>query len=120
MVEFCPECGNLLRKKGCKCGYESIEKTSKTSLPNQIWDPPSPNIIYCRLTATSAEKLRSMLNKRIYPERLKEIQINLKNHYYSCQVCLYYNEEISLCKKKNKYLAKDSICKSFEPYENLK
>ena len=118
MVEFCPECGNLLRKKRCKCGYDEVP--SKTASLNKIWDPPSPNIIYCRLTAMSLEKLRSMLNKRIYPEKLKEIQINFKNHYYSCSICLYYSEEISLCKKRNKYLTKDSICKSFEPYENLK
>jgi hypothetical protein len=119
MVEFCPECGNLLRKGPCKCGYASDEIPTKKSYINQMWDPPSPNIIYCRLTATPLEKLRLMLNKRIYPEKLKEIRQNLKNHLYTCEVCLYYDEKESRCKKKNKFLTKDSICMNFEPYENL-
>lgn len=120
MVEFCPECGNLLRKKPCKCGYDSREKPTKKSFLNQIWDPPSPNTIYCNLTATAYEKLKLMLKKRIYPEKLKEIQKKLKKHLYSCNVCLYYHKELSLCKKKNKYFTEDSICKSFEPYETSK
>ena len=81
----------------------------------------APNQIEAITGATiSSKAVVSMLNKRIYPEKLKEIRMKLKNHYYSCRVCLYYSEEMSLCKKKNKYLTKESICKIFEPYENFK
>ncbi|MHA2391801.1 MAG: hypothetical protein ACXAEX_07515 [Promethearchaeota archaeon] len=117
MVEFCPECGNLLRKKPCKCGYSEEEDTSNKISLIKIWKPPSPNNVYCRITATSYEKLRSMLSKGIYPEKLKEIRKRIKNHLYSCINCVYYHEELSLCKFKNKYIQRDSICKSFEPYK---
>jgi hypothetical protein len=118
MVEFCPECGNLLRKKFCGCGYGKPESTTTDATSNGLkkkWDPPSPNNIYCKITATSYDKLKSMLNKGIIPEKLKEVREKLKTRKYYCGVCLYYHEEINLCKFKNKYLTKDSICRSFEP-----
>ncbi|MFW9821907.1 MAG: hypothetical protein ACFFE4_03185 [Candidatus Thorarchaeota archaeon] len=121
MVEFCPECGNLLRKNSCGCGYGKPETTTMDASSNglnKIWDPPSPNNIYCKLTATSYDKLKSMLNKGIIPEKLKEVREKLRTHNYSCVVCLYYHEEMSLCKFKNKYLTQDSICKSFEPFSD--
>jgi len=120
MVDFCPECGNLLRKKTCGCGYGEVDATSKNASHNQlikIWNPPTSNAIYCKLTATRYEKLKSMLNKGIIPEILKEVREKFKNHHYSCINCVYYHEEISHCKFKNKYLSKDSICKSYEPYD---
>ncbi len=119
MVEFCPECGNMLRKKTCGCGYGELDATSKNSSHNQlkkIWSPPSPNNIYCKITATSYEKLKSVLNKGMTPDKLKEVRENLKNRLYSCSICLYYHAEISRCKYKNQYLTKDSICRSFEPF----
>jgi hypothetical protein len=110
----------MLRKKSCKCGYNTQDTLSKneniTSLI-EIWNPPSPKIIFCKLTATSQDKLKIMLNKGIYPEKLKEITEKLKNHHFSCCDCVYYNEEIFHCQIKNKYLKKESICRSFEPYE---
>jgi len=121
MVEFCPECGNLLRKKPCGCGYGEIETNSKDGSTNHLikfWNPPSPTAIYCKITATPYEKLKSMLSKGIKPEKLKEVRENFKNHLYSCSTCLYYHAEISHCKYKNKYLTKDSICKSFEPFSD--
>ncbi|MHA1914574.1 MAG: hypothetical protein ACW986_11800 [Promethearchaeota archaeon] len=118
MVEFCPECGNMLRKKACRCGYTEFE-TTPTKIPlRQLWNPPSPNIIYCKLTATPYEKLKSMLKKGEYPEKLKEIKKKVKNRLLSCRNCVYYDEYLFLCKFKNKYIAKDSICKTFEPFEN--
>ncbi len=120
VVEFCPECGNMLRKKSCKCGYNNqnihSKNVSNMSL-NEIWDPPPPKIIYCKLTATSHNKLETMLSKRKYPEKLKDITKKLKNHLFSCCNCVYYNEAIFHCQIKNKYLTKESICRSFEPYE---
>jgi len=119
MVEFCPECGNMLRKKTCRCGFGELDTTSKNASHNQlkkIWSPPSPNNIYCKVTATSYEKLKSVLNKRMIPEKLKEVREKLKNHLYSCSNCLYYHAEVFLCKYKDKYLTKDSICRSFEPF----
>jgi hypothetical protein len=83
----------------------------------EIWDPPSPKIIYSRLTATSQDKLRVMLSKGPYPEKLKEIIKKVKNRQYSCCNCVYYNEEKFHCQIKNKWFKKDSICKSFEPFE---
>ncbi|MHA1988733.1 MAG: hypothetical protein ACW98D_19090 [Promethearchaeota archaeon] len=121
MVEFCPECGNLLRKKPCGCGYGESETTPKNGSQNtliKIWNPPSTNSIYCKITATPYEKLKSMLNKGIKLEKLKEVRENFKNRLYSCSTCLYYHAEISRCKYKNKYLTKDSICKSFEPFSD--
>ncbi|MFX1568308.1 MAG: hypothetical protein ACFFCV_08060 [Promethearchaeota archaeon] len=120
MVDFCPECGNLLRKNSCRCGYNQPE-TSPKNAPNtyliEIWDPPSPKIIYCRLTATSQDKLRKMLSKGNFPEKLKEITTKIKNHLYTCCNCVYYNEENLHCQIKNKFVKKDSICKRFEPFE---
>lgn len=117
MVEFCPECGNLLRKGGCKCGYNQPKVSNKDISLIKVWDPPSPNIIYSRLTATPLMKLKSMLNKGIYPEKLKEIKKKLKQHLYTCSNCVYYDESLSHCKKKNKYIQNSSICKTFEPFE---
>ena len=117
MVEFCPECGNMLRKKSCACGYNEPETNSNIGALLYIWAPPSPNIIYCKITATDYEKLKKMLSKGIQLEKLDEIKENLKKHLYNCCNCVYYNEEISHCQLKNKYLRKDSICKSFEPFE---
>ncbi len=119
MVEFCPKCGNLLRKKPCPCGYSDRESTPQSRSLITIWSPPNPNIIYCKLTATSLEKLKLMLSKGIHLEKLKEIREKLKNHLFSCCDCVYYHEEIFHCRLKNKYLAKDSICRSFEPYEEM-
>ena len=119
MVEFCPECGNMLRKNACRCGFDDSNTTSKNASPNQlkkICCPSSPNAIYCKITATAYEKLKSMLNKGMYPEKLKEVRENLKNRFYSCSICLYYHAQISRCKYKNQYLTKDSICRSFEPF----
>lgn len=118
MVEFCPECGSLLRKRACRCGYNQPKpKETNNGGLNYIWNPPSPNIIYCKITATPIEKLRSALNKGDYPDKLKEIKINLRNHQYTCCNCVYYNEEINHCQIYNKFYKKDSICKRFEPFE---
>ena len=110
----------MLRKKSCKCGYNTQDSLS-TNLNNmsliEIWNPPSPKIIFCKLTGTSQDKLKIMLNKGIYSDKLKEITKKLKNHHFSCCDCVYYNEEIFHCQIKNKYLKKESICRSFEPYE---
>ena len=98
MVEFCPECGNMLRKKTCGCGWGELETISNDGSPNhliKIWNPPSPNAIYCKITATPYEKLKSLLNKGIKPDKLKEVRENLKNRLYSCSTCLYYHPEIS-------------------------
>ncbi|MFX1428226.1 MAG: hypothetical protein ACFFBE_17365 [Promethearchaeota archaeon] len=117
MVEFCPECGNLLRRNRCKCGYNEQQIPNNKLSLIQIWDPPSPNIIYCRITATPLKKLKQMISKGAYPDKLKEIKRKVRNHLYSCINCVYYHEEISLCKKKNKYVQNNSICKTFEPFE---
>jgi len=110
----------MLRKNACGCGYNNPSINSKnlsnTSLIH-IWNPPTPNIIYCKITATSYDKLKMILSKGTYPEKLKEIKKKLRNHLFSCSNCLYYNEEIFHCQIKNKYLEKDSICSNFEPYE---
>ena len=120
MVDFCPECGNMLRKGSCKCGYDDDALHSKKSsnvLVRQVWDPPSPNIVYCRITGTSLDKLKKGLSKGNYPEKLKEIKIKLKKHEYSCRNCVYYVEKEMHCKIKNKYFKNESICTRFEPFD---
>ena len=119
MIEFCPDCGNMLRKKPCPCGYSDKKINDKNAYLSQMWDPPSPNIIYCRITATPFEKLKSMLSKGVQLEKLKEIRKKVKNRLYSCCNCVYYHEDLFHCKLKNKYFKKDSICKRFEPFENI-
>ena len=120
MVEFCPECGNMLRKKPCGCGSVDQPSTSKDVSSNsliEIWNPPSPNTIYCRITGTAYDKLKKILSKGAYPEELKEIRKKINRHLYSCCNCVYYVEKVFHCKFKNKFLNKTSICKSFEPWE---
>jgi hypothetical protein len=122
MIKFCPECGNLLRKDSCRCGYNAPTTTKKNVSKDgviQIWDPPSPNIIYSKVTGTPIEKLKRGLNRGIYPEKLKEIKIKLKNHEVTCCNCVYYKGDILHCQIRNKYVKKDSICKKFEPYSNI-
>ena len=119
MVEFCPDCGNMLRKKSCRCGYADKETNNKNPSLIQIWDPPSPNNIYCKIAAIPYDKLKSMLSKGVPIEKLTEIRKKLRNHIYSCCNCVYYHEEEFHCKFKNKYIKKDSICRTFEPYENI-
>jgi len=120
MVDFCPECGSMLRKNKCRCGYgqkaPKIVKSSNGAMLT-IWDPPTPNIIYCKITATSIEKLRIGIKKGIYPEKLKEIKKRLKTRDLSCLNCVYYEEMKLHCQIKNKYITKDSICKRFEPFD---
>ncbi|KKK42201.1 hypothetical protein LCGC14_0822020 [marine sediment metagenome] len=117
MIEFCPKCGNMLRKKPCLCGY--IDETDNNNVPlGHIWDPPTSNIIYCKITTTPIEKIRLMLNKRVVPDKLKEVREKVKKHLYSCLNCVYYHEDKFHCKIKNKFLTKDSICKSFEPFSD--
>ena len=120
MVDFCPECGNMLRKNRCRCGYgqqgSKIVKSSNGPMIN-IWNPPTPNIIYCKITATPIEKLRIGLKKGIFPDKLREIKNRLKKHELSCLNCVYYEEKKFHCQIKNKYVSKDSICKSFEPFD---
>jgi hypothetical protein len=117
MVEFCPDCGNLLRKKPCPCGYDEPSTGFEERSLLKIWKPPTPNIIYCRITATSLEKLKKLLNKGIKVDKLNEIRRKLKNHLFSCSNCVYYHEDNNHCKLRNKFLTEDSICKSFEPFE---
>lgn len=124
MVDFCPECGSLLRKNYCKCGYGQqdskivISSNDPMNSPMiKVWDPPTPNIIYCKVTATQIEKLRIGLKKGIFPEKLKEIKKKLKKHDLTCLNCVYYEEKKFHCQIKNKYITKDSICKRFEPFD---
>ena len=119
MVEFCPECGSLLMGKYCKCGYNSPKILRKnTNAPiKHIWNPPSANVVYSKLTGTPIEKLKLQINKGHYPEKLKVIRKNLNARKYTCCNCVYYNEERFHCQIKNKWFEKDSICKGFEPFE---
>ena len=121
MVEFCPECGSLLRKNQCKCGYGQkslkIVRNDEGIPIKHVWSPPTPNIIYCKITATPLEKLKIGLNKGIMPEKLKDIKKKLKKHEFSCLNCVYYEELHSHCQIKNKYFSRDSICKIFEPFK---
>ena len=117
MVQFCPECGALLRKNSCPCGYNApstVVKGDSNIILNYIWDPPSTNMLYCKITGTPYEKLKFEISKGNYPEKLKEIREDIKDHKYTCRNCVYYNHEKSHCKLKNKYFKDDSICKSIE------
>ncbi len=119
MVDFCPECGNMLRKRQCRCGYgQKRPKAVKSSTGSMltIWDPPTPNIIYSKITATPIEKLRIEISKGRYPDKLRDIKNRLKKHDLSCLNCVYYEEKKFRCQIKNKYVSKDSICKRFEPF----
>ena len=119
MVEFCPECGSLLRRKYCDCGYNSpkIQRKNTNAPIKRIWDLPSANLIYSKLTGTSMDKLKSLISKGNYPEELKIIKKKLNARKYTCCNCVYYNEERLHCQIKNKWFEKDSICKGFEPFE---
>ena len=72
-------------------------------------DPPTPQDIINQAEALKTHKTF---------DKLKEIKRKVRNHLYSCINCVYFHEEISLCKKKNKYIQNNSICKTFEPFEN--
>ncbi|MBN1800982.1 MAG: hypothetical protein JW891_05705 [Candidatus Lokiarchaeota archaeon] len=119
MVDFCPECGGLLRKNRCKCGYGQkkprVVKSPQGSIVRE-WNPPSPNVIYCKATATPIEKLKIELNKGTTPEKLKDIRNKLKKRELTCMNCVYYEEKELHCQIKNKYYSKDSICTMFEPF----
>ncbi len=119
MVDFCPECGGLLMKNRCKCGYGKqkppMEKNSYGAVIKE-WNPPSPNIIYCKITATPIEKFRIDLKKGNYPEKLKQIKLRLKKRDLTCLNCVYYEKKNLHCQIKNKYYSKDSICFRFEPF----
>jgi len=120
MVEFCPECGSLLRKKSCPCGYNAPSpKKKETAGILEIWDPPSPKVIYCKITGTPFDKLKKDIKKGIYPEGLKKIKQKLKKHLIDCINCVYFRDDILHCKIRNKYMKEGSICRKFEPYEDI-
>jgi len=103
--------------------FESDKIKNKiTSISTSIFSILIPIFQYVPCTSvwfgiiTPHEKLKSLLNKGMIPEKLKEVREKFRNHLYSCRNCVYYYE-ISHCKFKNKYLSKDSICKSYESYD---
>lgn len=70
MVDFCPECGSVLRNRPCKCGYKDhISKNfSKNTAENisVFWDPPNPRTLYCRITGVPYRKLKYNINQGLY------------------------------------------------------
>ncbi len=117
MVDFCPKCGSMLRKGPCKCGSKKPTGFYKSpnSLVKHIWNPPSANVIYCKLFNISYDKLKNLISRGKYPEELTVIKKKLSSNKYTCCQCMYYNEVKYHCQIKNRNFEKNSICKGFEP-----
>ena len=130
MLEFCPECDNLLRKKvlggreflACRCGYKKetggqassagvrfiLEKDPprKAKVKTVSWDPPEASMLYTKL---------KNIPENTSPVILKMIQDKLDTRYYTCTKCAKLMSANLFCTLHEKKVGKKDICKSFDP-----
>ncbi len=138
MLEFCPECNNLLRKRAidgmnylaCRCGYKrklegqainaSVKFVPKKNTPRKTkvkavsWDPPEALTLYTKIQRAPGSKVRGAGTGRS-PLILKMIQDKLDARYYNCSKCTQLMSANLFCKLHERKVGKKDICKSFEP-----
>ena len=143
MLEFCPECSNLLRKRfidskqylACGCGHKrEIEgqtanpmarkiqvknKPRKFKVKSVSWDPPEAMSIYVKIKG--APRIQSKDgNSGGSPIILKMIQDKLDEKYYNCSKCTRLISANLFCSLHERKVGKKDICKSFDPvYDGL-
>ena len=141
MLEFCPECSNLLRKRiidgmeylACGCGYKreiegqksytrvkNIQKIKKKNKSRKLkvksvsWDPPEAVLLYAKIKDVPRSKSRDGTSGRS-PIILKMIQDKLDTKYYNCSKCTRLISANLFCSLHERKVGKRDICKSFEP-----
>ncbi len=138
MLEFCPDCNNLLRKRNfdsmaylaCGCGYKReleghtsyarVEKIPKKNKPRNLnvksvsWDPPEAMSLYAKIKDAPRSKSRGGSSGGS-PIILKMIQDKLDTKYYNCSKCTQLMSANQFCTLHERKVGKRDICKSFEP-----
>jgi len=138
MLEFCPECSNLLRRRfidgmeylACGCGYKReiegqtgnlrMKKIQVKNKPRKLkvkpvsWDPPEAMSLYDKIKDAPRTQTRSGSSGRS-PIILKMIQDKLDMKYYNCSKCTRLMSANLFCSLHERKVGKRDICKSFEP-----
>lgn len=143
MLEFCPECSNLLRKRNingvnylaCGCGYKKkldeqpssagggginaprrrVSRASKpTKAKNVDWDPPDALMVYSKLKDAPWKK-NAGASSEPSARALTMIKERLDSRYYNCGKCKKFTQSNSFCRLHERTMDKESICKSFTP-----
>ena len=145
MLEFCPECSNLLRKRfidgmgylACGCGYKRkiegqtanpiAKKAPIRNKPRKVkvkaksvsWNPPEARSIYAKIK--DAPRIQSKGGSSgESPIILKMIQDKLDMKYYNCSKCTRLMSANLFCSLHERKVGKKDICKTFEPiYDGL-
>ena len=145
MLEFCPECSNLLRRRiidgmeylACGCGYKrEIEGQTgnprakiipKKNKPRKVkakvnsvsWNPPEARLLYAKIKDVQRSQNRGR-NSGLSPIILKMIQNKLDSKYYNCSKCTQLMSANLFCILHERKVGKKDICKSFDPiYDGL-
>lgn len=138
MLDFCPDCSNLLRKRvidsmeylACGCGYKRqleaqtsnkgytiIPKKNKSrniKVKSVSWDPPEAVVLYSKIKDVPKSQHRSGGSGQS-PIILKMIQNKLDSKYYNCSKCTQLMSANLFCTHNERKVGKRDICKSFEP-----
>jgi len=143
MLEFCPDCSNLLRRRfidgiaylACGCGHKreledqpsnvgfkkipKKNKSRRTNVKSISWDPPEAMLIYAKIKNVPRGKSKGERPDRS-PLILKMIQEKLDTKYYNCSKCTQLMSANLFCTRHERKVGKQDICKSFEPiYDGL-
>ena len=143
MLEFCPECSNLLRRRviegmaylACGCGYKrelddqpsyaGFKKIPKKNKPRKLnvksvsWDPPEAMLLYAKIKHVPGGKSKGGSSDRS-PLILKMIQEKLDTKYYNCSKCTQLMSANPFCTLRERKVGKRDICKLFDPvYDGL-
>ena len=140
MLEFCPECNNLLRRRvfdgmeylACGCGYKReiegqtsnpiariIPKTHAPRKPSKkgksvSWNPPEAMSLYSKIkNAPRSQNKDGSSGKSTLI--LKMIQDRLDSKYYNCSKCTRLMSANLYCTLHERKVGKSDICNSFEP-----
>ncbi|KKK42936.1 hypothetical protein LCGC14_0830560 [marine sediment metagenome] len=138
MLEFCPECSNLLRKRiidgmeylACGCGYKRelegqtgntrFKKIQKQNKPRKLkvksvsWDPPKAISLYAKIKDAPKGKNKGGRTGKS-SIILKMVQDKLDMKYYNCSKCTQLMSANLFCTLHERKVGKSDICKSFEP-----
>lgn len=140
MLEFCPECNNLLRKRvidgweymACGCGYKrkiegqarnprvksiqikNKQRKVKTKVKSVSWDPPEARLLYNKIKGAPRGQNRGGRSVES-PIILKMIQDKLDSKYYNCPKCTRLLSANLFCQLHERKVGKMDICKSFNP-----